>query len=181
MESQAWFGEDGSGEARRGKTRQARKPEMIEREKSAAIRKELEVIAKQGDGVLQAEAVVEFARDKSTALHSEFNWDNTDAAHKWRLHQARNLIRVQVTFEPRSERKMQVFVSLPSDREDDGGGYRRMVDVLSNADKREQLVASALAEMEVFQRKYAAISELADVFAAMRKFKGKSTNQRKAS
>ncbi len=140
---------------------------------TSRVRKELAQIAKQNGGVLKAETVVEFAKDESTALHSQFNWDDTAAAHLYRIHQAKNLIRVQVIFEPRTEEKMQVYVSLPLDRKEDGGGYRRMVDVLSSEDRRKQLLEMALAEFTVFQQKYSRITELAEVFAAFRTAKAK--------
>ena len=155
---------------------------MKQSAKTIAIRKELEQLSKLGGGVLNPEAVVEFARNKTTALHSQFEWDDGKASHEYRLWQARHLLSVQVRYEPRIERQMQVFVSLPADRNEEGG-YRRMVDVLSHEGRREQLLASAIAEMEVFQRKYAAITELSELFVAMRRTlaRVKKTKQRKSA
>jgi hypothetical protein len=44
-------------------------------------------------GALTAPRVVEEARDESSPLHAHFDWDDTTAAHKHRLEQARTLIR----------------------------------------------------------------------------------------
>ena len=44
-------------------------------------------------GRLDAEAVVEAAEAETHPLHSYFEWDDTEAARKWRLWQAGNLIR----------------------------------------------------------------------------------------
>jgi len=145
--------------------------------KKTPIQIELAQIAKVGGGMLDPKAVVEFARDEASALHSQFNWDDNEAAELYRIHQARQLIRVQVFHEPKVERTMQVYVSLPLDRET-GGGYRRMVDVLSDTDRRQQLLTMALAEMDVFTRKYARLEELSEVFDAMRKAAKRSKARR---
>ena len=142
---------------------------MKESSLQARIKKELAAIASKSGGVLRPESVVEFAKDPDTALHSRFEWDDGKASHEYRLWQARHLLRVVVRYEERVDRPVHVYVSLPSDRSEDGGGYRRMVDVLSDIDRRAQLLDAALAELAVLERKYALIKELADVFSAARK------------
>lgn len=152
--------------------------EIDKKSVTKAVRKELADITKRGGGILNPESVVEFARDATTALHSMFDWDDSEAAEKWRVHQARNLIRVQVTYEPRADQEMQVYVSLPQDR-DSEGGYRRMVDVLSSEDRRKQLLGMALAELESFKKKYHQLTELAGVFKALDSAQKKSTPRKK--
>lgn len=39
-----------------------------------------------------ANEVVRVARDRSSPIHKYFEWDDTEAAKKWRMHQARMLI-----------------------------------------------------------------------------------------
>lgn len=136
---------------------------------------ELERIAKEGGGILTAEAVVEAARDEDSPLHASFTWDNSEAAAKWRLHQARNLIRVSVRYiqpirgaEPVSVR---AFVSLSPDRSNEGGGYRLISSVLSCKESRAQMLADALAELRVFEAKYAHLKELSKVFTASRELR----------
>lgn len=133
---------------------------------------ELKRIAQENDGVLKAEAVVEAARPPDSPLHGSFTWDNSEAAERWRLHQARNLIRVSVEYlnVPDSEPvKVSSFVSLTPDREQEGGGYRLMVNVMSRKDTRAQLLEDALAELKSFEDKYAGLKELAEIFEASRK------------
>lgn len=43
-------------------------------------------------GVLTPEIVLNDARRKSSPLHYEFDWDDSTAAHRWRIEQARKLI-----------------------------------------------------------------------------------------
>lgn len=137
--------------------------------KHDAVVKELERLAKANGGLLEPEQVVEAARAKTSPLHSSFDWKDTEAAHKWRLHQARNLIRVTVEYLGPDEdaSPSRVFVSLTPDRKE--GGYRTMASVLSDAELRNQLMADALEDMKRFQLRYSALRELADVFAAMKK------------
>jgi hypothetical protein len=129
---------------------------------------ELEAVRKQGKGVLYPEAVVEYAVNPRTALHSHFEWDDNKAGQAFRIWQARKLITYYVTVIPNVEEETQVYVSLRSDRsgEDAGGGYRRLVDVLSDAEMREQLLADALADFNYWKLKYRRLQELVPVFEA---------------
>jgi hypothetical protein len=135
------------------------------------ISQELNRIREQNRGLLKAPDVVESARAKSSPLHSYFEWDNNIAGDKYRLAQARELIRVSVTMlEPVDGGKTLVvreFRSLLSDRVA-GNGYRTLVSIMSDRSLREQLLAEAYADMERFQERYAQLKELSEVFKAMR-------------
>ena len=141
--------------------------------KQNIIAVELRRIAQENGGILQPQAVVEAARVKTSPLHSQFDWENSEAAHKWRLHQARNLIRVTVEWLtiPGQTTPVEVrpFVSLTPDRKAEGGGYRETVAVLSRKETRDQLLADALAELQAIESKYACLTELAKVFEETRK------------
>lgn len=134
---------------------------------AAAIDRELELIRRRNGGILRAEQVVEFARNPKTALHSQFEWDDTKAGYQYRLWQAREIIRVRVTMEPRINAETRAYVSLYSDRKQPGGGYRAIADVLSDEERREELLQQALRDMEAFKHKYIQLKRLAPVFAAM--------------
>lgn len=142
------------------------------KEGKPSVVNELKRIAAKNGGVLKAECVVAEARDPDSPLHDSFDWNDTEAASKWRLHQARNIIRVAVEYintgkgEPV---KVSAFVSLTPDREQEGGGYRSIVAVLRRKDHREQMLDDAMKELRVFEDKYASLTELASVFAAARK------------
>jgi hypothetical protein len=124
-------------------------------------------------GKLEPVAVVDAARDEASPLHPLFTWDDGQAAHQYRLWEARKLISVHVEMLPGSTEASPVFVSLRDDRQE--GGYRTMVSVMSDSDLREQLLADALAEMEAFSAKYRRLHELADVFAAIGKARRRIT------
>lgn len=143
--------------------------------KNPKIIAELSFIAQANGGILSPAAVVEYAQDESSALHSCFTWDDTAAAHQWRLSQARQLIRVCVTMikVDGQDTPMRVYCSLKDDRYN-SRGYRPMVEVLQDQGLKRQLLAEAQQEMEVFVRKYKTLVELSEVFAAMQKVLGKT-------
>lgn len=134
---------------------------------------ELKRIAKENGGLLQPETVVEEARPATSPLHSRFTWDNTEAAHQYRIWQARQLIRVTVEVLAGTDESCEVFVSLSIDRERESGGYRIMLDVLSDADMRNQMLSDALEELELFREKYRKLKELATIFAAIKRVRRK--------
>lgn len=123
----------------------------------------------QRRGVLQPKSVVEAARDKTSPLHDHFTWNNTEAAEQFRILEARKLIAVHVELLPGASEPSPVFVSLRNDRRK--GGYRAMVDVLSDAEMRSQLLDEALEELAYFKAKYKSLSELAGIFEEIKKVK----------
>ena len=140
-------------------------------------RAELEVIREASGGTLNPEAVIEYARDESTALHAAFTWDDTEAAHQHRLWQARQIIRVCVTLRGELDNQpFRTYVSLTEDRGE--SGYRLLDDVLTDTDMRERLLVQALRELANWQRKYDHLTALAPIFEAASKVKKRTTKQR---
>ena len=132
----------------------------------------LQELHKVKEGLLRPIDVVEAARSETSPLHKHFEWDDTAAAEKFRIEQARGLLQrvfVRVQTPDGKERMTQVFVSLSTDRFSDGGGYRQLVDVLSDSDMRNQLVRDALADMQMFESRYKEIQELASVYREMKR------------
>lgn len=112
------------------------------------IREELEAIRlANARGDLNPEEVVEFARNPNTALHSKFNWDDSEAARLYRLQQARNVIRVAVTIEQPDSGSTIVtptFVSLSNNRGAEGG-YRPRLDVINDRETRRRYLLDILS------------------------------------
>lgn len=142
------------------------------------IQQELEQIRESNGGTIPPEAVVEFARNPETALHERFDWDDSEAAHMWRLEQARRIIRVQVTFEPRTETKVPIYVNLHSDRHD-GTGYRAVADVMNDEEKRQLLLRDLMRDLEAWQRRAQRFRELVPIFDAAERVRRKIAKQAK--
>lgn len=132
------------------------------------VKLELERIQAENNGLLLPEDVVEAARVKESILHDKFTWDDTAAADRYRLWQARQLITAVVTILPNDPKKAEVvqFVSLKSDR-NDNGGYRSLPIVLSESVLRAQLLRDALSDLGIFQRKYRQLVELSGIFESI--------------
>lgn len=131
------------------------------------IARELERIKEENGGLLKQEDVVDFARDPSTALHGRFTWDDTEAAHRWRLAQAAQIIRLVINVVEEDAPPVRAFVSLTTDRVKGGAGYRSIQDVLQDADMTEQLVQDALSDLAAIRHKYKSLTALVKVWNAI--------------
>ena len=162
-----------------GKSNLATKPAPIPK----TISEELLEIQSMNDGLIDPIKVVDYARNPSTSLHKKFQWDDTIAAEKYRIYQARNIIRLELVviqadshgsvyiLSDITEEKgkiVRAFVSLEDDRQaEDSRGYRSVMDVLSCEDLRVKMLEQAKNDMNIFRRKYSVLHELAKVFEAM--------------
>jgi hypothetical protein len=142
--------------------------------------RELKKISEDNDGILKAEDVVKFAKNKKTALHKKFTWDDNKAAHQYRLWQARELIRVTVELLPHDNKEHKAWVSIERDRYTPGGGYRALVDVMSDETLRNLLLDQAFREFESWKAKYVELKELAPIFAAAKRVNTKRKTKKKA-
>lgn len=127
-----------------------------------------EIRAKTGRDDVTPEELLNASRDEDSPTHAEFDWDDSIAAHKWRLEQARLIIahiRI-IRADSQSEYKERAFVSAP------GGNhaYVPLETALGKDEYREHLLNQAKKEMTVFLAKYRRIKELAEVTDAMTKF-----------
>lgn len=143
------------------------------------VQQELEQIAQTHGGLLRAEDVLEFARDKKTALHKRFEWDNTEAAKQYRIWQARQLICLYVAPADTEKGAVKVrrFVSLSVDRKNPGGGYRTLAEVVNNKELYQQMLMDALDELQRIENKYQRIRELRPVFETAKKIRAKADSK----
>lgn len=130
---------------------------------------ELDAIADAHGGKLFPHDVVNAARNPNSVLHGCFEWDDSVAAEEYRLHQARKLIRVQTTMLPHHAKPVHAFVSLTTDRAEDGG-YLPIQSILSNENLLIQMKADAARELEIFTRKFHSIDDLQPLIAEAKKF-----------
>lgn len=126
-----------------------------------------EVERNNKDEDLLAAEVVAFASDPDTALHAQFEWDDSAAAHQHRLWQARKIIKVYVEYEPNVKADVSVWVSVPSHRARPGGGYSRRKKAMADPKACEELLADALRKLQHIRREYHMLKKLANVFSAI--------------
>ena len=118
-----------------------------------------EEITSIGDEI-KPEQIVEKARDENTELHKCFEWDDTKAAEKWRLHQARNVV-CELVFKQENLQDKEEYVPIRVLCKTDSNSYYKVPEIVfKNADEHEKLLQSAMAELQAFKRKYHALTEL---------------------
>lgn len=132
------------------------------------VANELEIVRNRHRGILRPRQVLAYARDKKTALHKVFEWDNSKAAEEYRLEQARRLIRCTVTVINDDKAPIHAYVSLMPDRRG-GDSYRSLVEVMTDVGLREQLLAQALCEAESWRKRYERLAELSPIMRAIDK------------
>ena len=137
--------------------------------KSKIVADRLEAISAKRK--LTPKAVVDDARPANSPLHRYFTWNNGEAAEKYRLWEARELIMsVNVTFiGPKGDRrKTRAFVSV-SDGGEEGARqhYMPTENAMQRFDMRQQLLERALRDAETWRLRYQTLTELAEIFEAI--------------
>jgi len=143
----------------------------LEREQLSAA---LHAIVEGNNGVLNPRRVVDVARDPTHVLHRYFEWNDGDAAEAYRLLQVGALVRhVRFTVVRADPATRQVAItttrgyqSRPSMRKEHGG-YEPVTAILSDPEKRGELLAQVIAELTAYRRRYAELSELQPVWFAL--------------
>jgi hypothetical protein len=142
--------------------------------RQAAIRTALVDIAAKHGGFLNPHHVVEAARDPGHPLHAEFPWEDATAADAYRLVLAEALIRrVKLAImrpatdtKPVTVQTTRAYQSRPSQRHKTGG-YEAIDVLMADQDKRRELLASVLRDLQAYRKRYAVLEELSGVWRAI--------------
>ena len=121
-----------------------------------------EVVAKLAEeNRLNASELVDESRPEDAPLHSEFEWNDSVAAEKYREDQARGIIRhLTVKFEQDNEeyQTRAFFILRPEEK-----NYEPVQLILRDEDKHKMLLEQAKGELKAFKAKYTGLIELAKV------------------
>lgn len=107
--------------------------------------------------------VVDLARNEKSALHNDFEWNDTIAGEKYRKIQAAEMIRMFV-FSPIEENNEPTRVFEISTQKN---VYKPTKMIVKNEDEYQSLLKMAMVELEAFKRKYNRLTELEAVFKAI--------------
>jgi hypothetical protein len=133
---------------------------------SEAVRDTLDDLRKK-HGHLTEEIVVKASKSPKSPLYPMFLWDDTErAAHLGRLEIARYLI-VSIRVLPTEAQELNVSTRIRKYHGELGGGYFDVRDVVTQESLRQQLLRSALRDLQAFHDRYKALSELSPVFQAI--------------
>ena len=114
---------------------------------------------------LNAQELVEESRPEDAPLHSEFEWDDSIAAEKYREEQAGALIRhlvVRIEANDQEYPTRQYFMIQPEAKI-----YEPIQVILKDEDKTDLLLGQAKRALRAFKAKYACLKELAEVIKAI--------------
>ena len=110
--------------------------------------------------------ILEKARDETTELHKCFTWDDSVAAERWRVQEARLVTRQLVIKEvkvPKDRPEVRLFY-----KTDNESGYKPTEIIVQKQDEYKALLVRAKAELEAFKRKYSMLkNDLLEVFEAI--------------
>lgn len=123
-----------------------------------AVAQELETI----EGPKTPNAVVEVARNPGSEMHSCFTWDDKEAAEKFRVEEARNLLRsLVIVFESKKEPQKQLQVRAYVNIQDADGqrSYQPVNQVMNHDDWRSEAFAQIHRGILELERKAEAYSE----------------------
>ena len=111
-------------------------------------------------GMLTAEGVLKEAKKKRHPLHNHFDWDNTKAAKRWRVHQANMLIsQATVTLTEHEPKTVHAFVSIKTE---EGRQFVHTVDAIND----KQIL------FQIFSQLHTRIKSIEEQLTALNLLKG---------
>ena len=110
-------------------------------------------------GMLTAEGVLKEAKKKRHPLHNHFDWDDTTAGKRWRVHQANMLIaQAKVTVVDHEETRVHAFVSVKTEEgrqfvytADAMGDNRLLLQIFDQLNTRIENIQEQLASMDLLK------------------------------
>jgi hypothetical protein len=133
------------------------------------VRDELSIIRSR-HAAITPDDVLAFAENPETALHTQFNWDDSEAAHKYRLWQARQLLRAYITVVDRGDGEKapsRAFVSVQKSEVSERG-YVPTQEILSDTERRRDLVIAQVERISSILKSYPLV-ELQPIAEAVEK------------
>ena len=131
-----------------------------------AVGEELELLSNV-TGTLTPVLVVQRAANANSSLHGLFEWDDTEAARRYREDQARYILRqitVRVEYKHDEPRQLRAFVVVTRDEK---RTYVPLMVVMGDAELRHQVLEHAYDEMRLWVARYREYEELAGFVGAV--------------
>lgn len=124
---------------------------------------------------LSSREYVDEASNPSSPLHDGLNWNDADAADKYRLWQA-SVILTRLEFVD-TDTKERVPVMLNVTLSDHGQRYVETSLVVSRSDLHDQVVEKAMRELQAWQSRYQDIISIKGLFSGVFSAIGKATTK----
>jgi hypothetical protein len=111
-------------------------------------------------GTLTAEVVVEEAADPMHPLHHRFEWDDTEAARKYRLTQAQQLLRVRYKQDVGDDRTdMRAFWVTRDKNGAPTSTYEPLEEIIQDPFQQQLLLLQMRRDWQTFKKRYQHMQE----------------------
>lgn len=132
-----------------------------------------EIIAE--DGIVTKESFLEASRPEDSETHDLFEWNDTKAAEKYRLHQSNMainqlIVKIQVAYKSEPIRT-RAFVNIEQETGRRKAQFLRIDTAMADMEYKSIVLANAIQELREFRKKYEAYTELAQIFVAIDELK----------
>ena len=115
-------------------------------------------------GEVTPQILLDDSRPEDAVLHSCYEWDDTKAAERYRLHQSKmiigNLVCVSINDKDKLQEPVRAFITVNARNEK--ASYRPTIIALSEDEARAKVLDNATKELESFKRKYEALLDVAE-------------------
>lgn len=117
-------------------------------------------------GEVTSQILLDDSRPEDAVLHPCYEWDDSVAAEKYRLHQSKkiigNLVVVSVSEENiDSEEPPHINAFVTVNERNEKASYRPTTIALSDENMKEQILKNATAELRMFKAKYDGLVDFA--------------------
>lgn len=110
------------------------------------------------------QAILEKAKDSNTELHKCFTWDDTKAAEKWRLQEARILVcNIKIVDEKSEKEPVQTSIRFFY-KTDNDSGYKPTQLILRREDEYKKLLERCSNELRAIKNKFQNLSEFDQIW-----------------
>lgn len=109
-----------------------------------------------------AQQVLDYGRNENTELHKCFEWNDDIAAEKYRLSQARDVIRNLVFIRSEEQIKQdapEIRVFHKTERTEESG-YKPLTRIIKDENEYQNMLKLAYAELHSFKMRYQHLQEL---------------------
>ena len=131
---------------------------------------------KQKYGYISAEIIVKDAKNPNSLLHDYLIWNKDKASYEHWLNQARELLRhIVIKIIGREESKpIRAFFNVTASHELKEAGIKQIYvgaeDVAKNKTYKQEVIAQARAELEIWSNRYQMYQELSEIIAEIKAF-----------
>lgn len=144
------------------------------RANAQAVGETVERLAKKYGGITPG-LVVEHATNSSSPLHKCFEWDDDEAARKYREQQARHVLQCLIYLQPRSGGRqpleIRAFVSVESTQHSPGRYLHVTIAMREGSTTRQETLNRAWLELKQWQSRYERFVEFASIMDAIKGYK----------